>query len=94
MSIILRGQCPPKGIMAALGLGDLKIPNYIEKMIVKMTIRAKIASLVFLLSGCGVKGQPLPPLEPPVIGNGMPTESVENQKKQQTDIKKNEKQKR
>lgn len=29
--------------------------------------------LTILLSGCGVKGKPLPPLEPAEIGRGAPT---------------------
>lgn len=31
------------------------------------------ALLVILISGCGVKGKPLPPLEPAEIGRGAPT---------------------
>jgi len=29
--------------------------------------------IVFGISACGVKGKPLPPLEPPSIGTGEPT---------------------
>lgn len=28
--------------------------------------------IIFSLTACGVKGKPLPPLEPPTIGNGEP----------------------
>lgn len=27
----------------------------------------------FILLGCGVKGDPLPPIEPPHLGRGQPT---------------------
>jgi hypothetical protein len=30
-------------------------------------------ALLAISAGCGVKGKPLPPLEPPVIGRGAPS---------------------
>ena len=35
----------------------------------------------FLIFSCGVKGRPLPPLEPPYIGNGKTIQENENLKK-------------
>jgi len=36
--------------------------------------KALLATLiVFGITACGVKGKPLPPLEPPSIGTGEPT---------------------
>ncbi|WP_413289523.1 hypothetical protein [Bdellovibrio sp. HCB337] len=29
--------------------------------------------IIFAITACGVKGKPLPPLEPPPIGTGEPT---------------------
>lgn len=31
-----------------------------------------VSAIVFLITACGVKGKPLPPLEPPPIGTGEP----------------------
>ncbi|MGE5086833.1 MAG: lipoprotein [Bacillota bacterium] len=36
--------------------------------------------LTFSLSGCGVKGSPLPPLNPPPLGRGEPTYSETTKK--------------
>ncbi len=47
--------------------------------------------LVFLVSGCGVKGMPLPPLTPAPIGRGEPTYSEATQKSSK-DKKKNKNQ--
>lgn len=33
----------------------------------------KILILIFCISGCGVKGDPLPPLTPTELGRGQPT---------------------
>lgn len=46
------------------------------------------APLIFLFLGCGVKGDPRPPLEPAVIGSGQPrfskaTEKLKLKKKNQ-----------
>lgn len=38
-------------------------------------------SLVLVLSGCGVKGRPLPPLTPAPLGRGEPTYSEATKKK-------------
>lgn len=32
-----------------------------------------LAFLIFLVSGCGVKGDPIPPERPPTLGRGRPT---------------------
>jgi hypothetical protein len=52
----------------------------------------RLICLIFLFFAisCGVKGKPLPPLEPPFIGNGKPTQSEANAKKKPSEVKKNE----
>lgn len=49
-------------------------------------ISGTLLILVFVLSGCGVKGKPLPPTTTPVLGRGEPnfskaTENVKLKKK-------------
>jgi predicted small lipoprotein YifL len=36
-------------------------------------------SLLIALAGCGVKGKPLPPLEPPPIGTGHPVPATKKE---------------
>jgi len=48
--------------------------------------------LLFLLSACGVKGKPQPPLDPPTLGRGEPvftegTQDIQLKKKAPTKIK-------
>ena len=38
-----------------------------------MNKAAFIILLIFGITACGVKGRPLPPQDPPPIGNGEPT---------------------
>lgn len=40
-----------------------------------------VLSLVTFVAGCGVKGKPLPPLEPPSIGTGTPESLKKDDKK-------------
>jgi hypothetical protein len=37
--------------------------------------------IVFGITACGVKGKPLPPLEPPSIGTGEPVLNKKDEKK-------------
>jgi hypothetical protein len=48
--------------------------------------------LIIFITGCGVKGKPMPPDEPAFIGNGFPEQSKENQKKKPNEVKANEQQ--
>ena len=47
--------------------------------------RLFLLPLFFLVSACGVKGKPQPPLEPPTLGRG---EMVQNKKTKTDDSKK------
>jgi hypothetical protein len=40
-----------------------------------------ILSPMFFMFGCGVKGSPLPPMNPPPISKGVPESSVYNDSK-------------
>jgi hypothetical protein len=46
-----------------------------------------LALSALYLSGCGVKGAPLPPLNPAPIGRGEPTYSEANRKKAKPKVK-------
>jgi hypothetical protein len=39
----------------------------------KQLKKVLILKFLFLIAGCGVKGDPLPPTTPPQIGRGQPT---------------------
>lgn len=55
---------------------------------VNVTLFGLFLTSVLMLS-CGVKGKPLPPLEPAYLGNGKTMQENENLKrKQQNDTKK------
>jgi hypothetical protein len=45
----------------------------------KFLVKSILGSILLplCLTGCGVKGKPLPPLSPPFIGNGPVTEGQE-----------------
>ncbi len=54
---------------------------------VKVTLVGLVLSSVLMLS-CGVKGKPLPPLEPSYVGNGKTIQENENLKRKQNESKK------
>lgn len=36
-------------------------------------MKSVLVALIFILAGCGVKGDPQPPIKPPDLGRGQPT---------------------
>jgi hypothetical protein len=44
------------------------------KLSIFLALTSSLAALLWL-AGCGVKGKPLPPLTPPVLGRGEPSYS-------------------
>lgn len=54
---------------------------------VNVTLVGLVLSSALMLS-CGVKGKPLPPLEPAYLGNGKTIQENENLKRKQNESKK------